>query len=87
MTEPFSPHDGPVYMYVQVADHLAERIRIGDLAPGARLGSERETAAEYGVALNTVRKALRLLQDRGMVIIAAAKGTYITDPARWRDDQ
>lgn len=68
---------GPGYMYMQVADHLAARIEAGDIPPDARLTGERELAAEYGVALHTVRHAIAVLRERGLVITFPAKGTYV----------
>lgn len=70
--------DGPDYAYVQVANHLEARIRAGDLAPGARLPGERELAAEYAVALGTVRRALQEMRERGHVVTTPSKGTFIT---------
>lgn len=77
-------HDGPpvdpsraVYVYMQVADHLADRIHRGQLQPGARLPGEQDLAEEYGVAIGTVRRAVRELRDRGLVTTLPSKGTYI----------
>ncbi|MGV9600787.1 GntR family transcriptional regulator [Streptosporangium sandarakinum] len=76
---PFEP--GPAqYTYVALADHIALRIRGGDLNPGARLPGERDLAAEYGVAVGTVRRAVAELRDRGLVVTLPAKGTFITEP-------
>lgn len=71
---------GPDYAYVQVADHLESRIRTGDLAPGARLPGERDLAAEYMVALGTIRKAVKVLRERSLVVTTPSKGTFITVP-------
>jgi GntR family transcriptional regulator len=68
---------GPAYAWQQVVDHLEARIRSGDLAPGARLPGERELAAEYQVALGTVRRAMRELRERGLVVTTPSKGTFI----------
>jgi GntR family transcriptional regulator len=40
-----------------VADHVAARIAVGELAPAARLPGERDLAAEYEVALGAARSA------------------------------
>ena len=69
--------DGPAYAYAQVADHLQARIDAGDLAPGARLPGERDLAAEYGVALGTIRRAMQELRGRGKVVTTPSKGTFI----------
>lgn len=70
----------PGYMYVKVADHIAARIAAGDLAPNAMLPGEQEMAAGYGVAIGTIRSAVRLLRDRGLVVTLPSKGTYVTGP-------
>jgi DNA-binding GntR family transcriptional regulator len=68
---------GPAYVYARVADHLATRIGAGELRSGARLPSERDLAAEYGVALGTARRAVQELRDRGLVVTLPAKGTFV----------
>lgn len=68
---------GPAYVYARVADHVAARIGAGELRPGARLPSERDLAAEYGVALGTARRAVQELRDRGVVVTLPAKGTFV----------
>lgn len=67
-------------VYEQVADHLALRITAGELAPGSRLPPERELADEYGVAYNTLRKAIAELRDRGLVITLRGHGNYVAKP-------
>ena len=68
---------GPAYMYAKVADHVALRIAAGELEPGAMLPAERDMAAEYGVAVGTIRRAVGELRDRGLVVTLAAKGTFV----------
>jgi GntR family transcriptional regulator len=77
---PFEKRGGAVYEYVQVADHIAARITAGELPPDTRLAGERDLAAEYGVALGTIRRALLELRDRGLVVTLPSKGTFITRP-------
>ncbi|WP_041442915.1 GntR family transcriptional regulator [Thermomonospora curvata] len=69
--------EGPTYVYVQVADHIAARVAAGDLVPGQRLPAERDLALEYGVAYLTIRRAMRELRERGLVITVPAKGNFI----------
>lgn len=67
----------PVYVYLQVAHHIAEQIRTGRLPAGARLPAERDLAEQYGVAINTARRAVRELRDQGLVITVPIKGTFV----------
>ena len=66
-----------VYVYLQVVHHIAEQIRTGRLPVGARLPAERDLAEQYGVAVNTVRRAVRDLRDQGLVITVPIKGTFV----------
>jgi len=69
----------PVYVYVQVADDIAEQIKAGTLAPGAMLPAERDLAEIYGVAYLTARRAVRELRDRGLVVTLPARGTFVAE--------
>jgi DNA-binding GntR family transcriptional regulator len=69
---------GPEYTYVRVADHLAARIAAGEFPPDSMLPGERALALYYGVALGTVRRAVDELTDRGLVVVLASKGTFVT---------
>ncbi len=46
------PLHGPDYTYVQVANHLAARIEVGEWTH--KLPAERALAEEYGVAYQTL---------------------------------
>jgi GntR family transcriptional regulator len=63
--------------YVQVAEHIEARIEAGELAAGQRMRPERDLAAEYGVAYNTVRKSMELLRERGLIVTMHGRGTYV----------
>ncbi|MFB6977663.1 GntR family transcriptional regulator [Streptomyces scopuliridis] len=65
------------YVYVQVADKVEQEIRSGRLPYGARLPNERAMGAEYGVAPNTIRRAVQELRDRGLVVTLPNKGTFV----------
>jgi DNA-binding GntR family transcriptional regulator len=66
-------------MYEQVADHLAARIEARELPPGSKLPPERDLAAEYQVAYNTMRRAMDVLRKRGLVVTMHGRGTYVTE--------
>ncbi|MEX3105189.1 MULTISPECIES: FadR/GntR family transcriptional regulator [unclassified Streptomyces] len=51
----------------EIADHLRERIRVGDLKAGDRLPTQAELADEFGVERGAVRQALRALQEDGLL--------------------
>jgi len=66
--------------YQRVYAHLRGRIEQGELAHGAQLPSQPALAAEYGVALLTVRHAIELLRRAGYVSVEHGRGTFVTDP-------
>lgn len=61
----------------QVSDLLAERIRRQDYAPGSRLPSESDLAAQLGVSRATVRSALARLATQGLLLRKQGDGTYV----------
>ncbi len=64
----------------RIADEFAAKIDSGELAPGARLPSERTLVADYGVARNTVQAAMRLLAEGGMVVREHGRGVFVRRP-------
>jgi DNA-binding GntR family transcriptional regulator len=79
-SEPVFDPTGPQLVYVQVADHIAAQIASGRLQPGARLPAERDLAAELGVAYETVRRATKVLRERGLIVTVHGKGTFVAEP-------
>jgi len=69
---------GEKYAYDQVADDLERRINDGEIT--AKLPAERDLADEYGVAYTTVRHAMQLLRDRGVIITRHGRGTFVMPP-------
>lgn len=67
-------------LYEQVAAHIAARIEAGELTPGSRLPRETELASDYGVAYHTVRSAVRVLRERGLLVTIHGRGTYVRRP-------
>ncbi|GAA4914666.1 winged helix-turn-helix domain-containing protein [Streptomonospora salina] len=76
----FDPQ-GPDLVYAALADHVVARVAAGDLVPGARLPAERDLAEEYGVAYMTVRRAMQVLRERGVIVTVHGKGTFIAQDA------
>jgi len=67
----------PVAVYIQIEEHLREKIRSGELRPGDRLPSVPEMAAELEVHEVTVQKALRRLKMAGLLYRTPKVGTFV----------
>ncbi|MBX6331272.1 MAG: GntR family transcriptional regulator [Gemmatimonadaceae bacterium] len=63
--------------YQQVADELMKRIGAGRYPVGALLPTEMELCTQYGVSRHTVREALRLLSDAGLISRRRRIGTEV----------
>ena len=65
--------------YEQLAALLRERITSGDLREGDRLPSETALAQQAGVSRSTVREALRILEQAGLVERASPRIMIVSD--------
>lgn len=63
----FTPVPKPTRAYEVIVEQVENAIYTGQLTPGARLPSERDLMAQFGVSRSTVREALRVLEASGMV--------------------
>ena len=61
----------------RVVDGLKDRILSGDLVPGAKLPSEAELIAAYGVSRTVVREAVSRLQAEGLVETFQGRGSFV----------
>ena len=65
--------------YRQLASVLRDRIRNGELPPGRRMPSEKDLHDEFGFARETIRRALAVLRQEGLVEVRQGHGTYVVD--------
>ena len=68
--------------YQQIADRLRDQIDSGALQPGERLPSEPDLVRQFDASRNTVRLALALLTNQGLVVTRQGLGTFVTEPSR-----
>src|SRR6266853_3408566 len=73
----------PVPLYYQLAQNMETDIRSGRLSSGSHLDNEIELASQLGVSRPTVRRAIGLLANRGLVIRRHGIGTLVV-PVRVR---
>ena len=66
----------PVHTYVQLASLLRERIQSGEIT--SVLPSLMELTEQTGLAANTVRRAISILIDEGLVHTVPGRGTFVT---------
>ena len=70
-------NDLPIYS--QLIEQIKLAIVSGVFAPGMRLSSVRDMAAEAGVNPNTLQRALQELERQGLVYSQRANGRYVTE--------
>ena len=70
-------HAAPEYVYQQLAALLRARIQSGEFPPRSRIPSLRQLEAEYDVAPMTVRRAIQVLVDEGLVVTYPGRGTFV----------
>jgi len=69
--------------YREIADDLRRRVEAGDFVAGRLLPSEAELGAGYDASRVTVRRALELLRDEGLLDARQGFGWFVaTDPLR-----
>ncbi|SEE28525.1 winged helix-turn-helix domain-containing protein [Jiangella alba] len=71
----------PGYTYLRFADYLTAEIDAGRLRAGSRLAGEQELAQVHGVSLGTVRRAMVVLRERGLVATWPSKGSFVAGEA------
>ncbi|MEV4396119.1 GntR family transcriptional regulator [Nonomuraea sp. NPDC049607] len=69
--------DGPVPIYVQIAEMIQGQILRGELRAGEAVMSELAMEAEFDVARSTVRNVVRELRRRQLVHTVKGKGTFV----------
>ncbi|MBW8482223.1 GntR family transcriptional regulator [Actinomadura parmotrematis] len=73
--------EGPIPPYRQIADQLRAQIQSGAIPPGRRIPSLVEMEQVYGVARDTLRKAVQVLKDEDLVETVTGMGIFVKSPA------
>lgn len=71
-------------IYLQIRDWLVDQILTGKLAPGDRIPSVRELAADIEVNRNTVMRSYALMEQEGIIDNRRGIGFFVSDQARQR---
>jgi K+/H+ antiporter YhaU regulatory subunit KhtT len=69
------PVAGPIYY--RIAADLAARIVRGDIREGERLSGRSMLVGSYGVSSETIRRALNLLSEQGIVEVVPGSGVRV----------
>ena len=67
----------PTPPYQQLASILRDRIAAGEFRPGDVLPSEKDLVQEHGLARETVRRAVKVLRDEGLVVTIPGRGAFV----------
>ncbi|MGI6720601.1 MAG: GntR family transcriptional regulator [Anaerovoracaceae bacterium] len=67
-------------LYLQLFEQLESGIKSGTYSKDSKLPSEKELCEAFNVSRITVRKALKLLEDKGMAYSVQGKGSYVKVP-------
>ncbi|TPM40815.1 FCD domain-containing protein [Mesorhizobium sp. B2-3-4] len=70
----------PKLVASDIATALKKRISSGEWIENGRIPPERDLASEFGVARNTMRRAVSFLEDDGTVVRHVGRGTFLTAP-------
>lgn len=84
---PFEPPVGgsplaqqsPIPLYYQVAKVLQARIFTGLYPPGSQIATEEELARAFAVSRITVRKAIGVLHEQGLIVRRRPRGTFVAE--------
>ncbi len=63
--------------YIQLADIIKHKIGSGDLRAGKKLPSESQLCQRYNISPMTVRRAINILVDEGIVDSVQGSGTFV----------
>ena len=64
-------------LYAQAYDRLLALIEEGELQPGDQLPAETQLAEQMGISRATLREALRLLEEEGVIVRRQGVGTFV----------
>lgn len=68
-------NNSPEHPYVQLAGLLRERIKAGQIGP--RVPSIMELADQSGLSAATVKRAIGLLREEGVIYTVPGRGTFV----------
>jgi GntR family transcriptional regulator len=73
--------NSPEPVYEQIVRQIQEGVASGELPPGAPLPTVRQLAGDLEINRNTVARAYKQLEDRGVIVTAGRRGTFVREHA------
>jgi GntR family transcriptional regulator len=70
------PEKASIPLYRQLAETLRAQIETGKIGPNEAVPAERDMAVIHQVSRETVRKAIRLLEEQGILYSDHGRGTF-----------
>lgn len=65
--------------YQDLIEYITSLIESGALTPGDKLSSENELAQQFGISRQTVRTAIGILEEQGVLRRVKGSGTYLSE--------
>ena len=66
-----------VSLWRQIEEQISDDIASGMIAPGSRLPTEHDLAEWFNVNRHTVRRAMKALEQEGLIRIEQGRGTFV----------
>ncbi len=75
--------DSTAYLpkYFALAETLRQQIQNGDFAAGDQITSEPALCEQHSLSRGTVRQAIQVLVDEGVLVREQGRGTFVASPA------
>ncbi|WP_086930179.1 PLP-dependent aminotransferase family protein [Agarilytica rhodophyticola] len=68
-------------LYLSLAEHYIDDIKVGRLPPGARLPALRRVASQHNISMTTAVKAYQHLEQRGWIVSQPQAGFFVAKGA------
>lgn len=79
MTVPHATDRPAAPLWRRIAQTLTNEIGPGGLQPGARLPTEAQLSARFGVNRHTIRRAIEQMSRAGLVRVEQGRGSFVAD--------
>jgi GntR family transcriptional regulator len=72
--------NSPIPAYYQIHQYINDKIKSGEWKPGNQIPTERELTDLFGVSRMTLRHALTILSQEGVIVREVGRGSYVAEP-------